>query len=127
MQRFILRWPKEDLPSARTAFTRSFPNVIAVQLVFSVMLSSAMWLPRENITVRGETVADEEVVGGYVLGDQGQWTTILQYRPREVTRVPAESVTARAVCGGSPWLGRSALSFIFRSGSEVADYETCVT
>jgi hypothetical protein len=103
----LLRWLRSDIlgperagRTNRGGATRSSSSQLPLftliallgTLVLSTALSPTMWLPAERMTIGDETVV------GYVLSEEAGWTTLLNERTRNVSRVRSETLLSRQVC-----------------------------
>jgi predicted nucleic acid-binding Zn ribbon protein len=66
---------------------------IAAIFLFILLIDDHVWLPPESLGLR-----DRDPTVGYVVGEQGGWTTILGEAHRSVFRVRSEAVETRRVC-----------------------------
>jgi ribosomal protein L40E len=66
---------------------------IATTFLVALLVDDHVWLPPEALEVR----ARDSLVG-YVVGDQGGWTTIMGEAHREVLKVRTDSLVSRRVC-----------------------------
>lgn len=72
----------------------TFGRVLYVVLATGLLFSEAVWLPREIITAGGESYV------GYVVEEEGAWTTILRDSDRLLLRVRDATIDSRQICGG---------------------------
>lgn len=74
-------------------FMRGTIAGIAVAFLIVLLIDDHVWLPPESLEVR-----TRDPIVGYVVGDQGGWTTILGEAHRQIIRVRSESLVSRRVC-----------------------------
>jgi hypothetical protein len=74
---------------------------LAVVVLFT-MANSEMWLPASQITLRSSSLPINPPVPanfvGYVLANDGEWTTILLDKGRSIVRVPTSSIASQQIC-----------------------------
>jgi hypothetical protein len=78
---------------AQDRFIRGAVTGIAAVFLVVLLIDDHVWLPPESLDVRAR-----DPMVGYVVGDQGGWTTILGEAHREVIKVQTESLVSRRVC-----------------------------
>jgi hypothetical protein len=71
-----------------------FPLVAVLSVVILIQtLISHMWLPTEDLRLRSGTG-----IIGYVVQEEGGWTTILTNDTRSIVRIQSETLVSRRVC-----------------------------
>lgn len=86
----------------------SASGALLTVLVFTIAsrsITADAWLPRERITT------DTQTLVGYVLGTEGNWTTILNHQPRYITLLQQSDIRRRVICQTSyDWYSVSLMS-----------------
>jgi hypothetical protein len=80
-------------PAVRSPTLPRIAAISYVAITVLITLTSQMWLPSGRIETR-----DDDVLVGYVVSDDGFWTTVLREKNRTIVRIPADSILTRQVC-----------------------------
>ncbi|GAA1961435.1 hypothetical protein GCM10009816_24090 [Microbacterium aquimaris] len=96
MGRSSKEWAKRVVRVTNILDTNDLPSIVVGVAIIPLLIGtltawSSFWLPRENVTVG---IDDYD---GYVLTNQGDWTTILTTE-RTLIRVPSEDIMERVIC-----------------------------
>lgn len=104
-------WSRQTRRSGNDiSFTRVRLVVVAVLCILALLpvgedIAIAMWLPREELHLqRSEKPAtqpqgqQEKIIVGYVLHEEGGWTSVLTSGDRTVERLQSNTITSRHVC-----------------------------
>lgn len=117
----MLKWTGSLLEGISTSvvdFVRQWGVLLIIMIgIFFVVFSPSSWLVAERITTT------EQMVVGYVVAQEGDWTTILTHHDRRILRIRSDSISARQVCElGS---GQSLLQHLYYVFSGTASYPAC--
>ncbi len=94
--RFSLLDRPRPLTGAEIAWRRRWETVLLTLWMFLVITAGGnpdYWAERETVVL-----TDKSVLTGWVLGEEGIWTSILRDRPREVVHVRTDQIAERRIC-----------------------------
>jgi hypothetical protein len=99
------RWIEGWVARRRGHYVAADVAAIVAVLVLLVFQSSGPWMVAEVVTL-----SDDSQTTAYVVGTEEGWTTLVGVDDRHVSRVPADDIDERQVCGSER--GRTLLQWM---------------